>query len=45
MGRDESAKLLEITWPSGIVQRLENIAADRILTVREPAGQGRAVTK
>ena len=45
LGRDESAKLLEITWPSGIVQRLENIAADRILTVREPAGQGRALTK
>jgi hypothetical protein len=27
------------------VQRLENIAADRILTVQEPAGQGRAGTK
>jgi enediyne biosynthesis protein E4 len=41
LGGDASAKLLEITWPSGIVQRIENIAADRILTAREPSGQSR----
>src|SRR5579872_1123850 len=32
-----SVKLLEITWPSGIVQRMQNVPADQILTVREPA--------
>ena len=36
LGTDRSAKLLEITWPSGRVQRIDNVAADRILTVREP---------
>jgi hypothetical protein len=38
LGQDKVVALLEITWPSGIVQRLEKIAADRIITVREPAG-------
>jgi hypothetical protein len=36
LGRDRRAKLLEIAWPSGKVQTLENVAADQILTVREP---------
>jgi hypothetical protein len=27
---------VEIRWPSGIVQELRNVAADRILKVREP---------
>jgi hypothetical protein len=27
---------VEITWPSGMVQRLDSIAADQILTVHEP---------
>jgi hypothetical protein len=36
LGASSKVKLLEITWPSGKVQRLENLAADRILTVREP---------
>jgi hypothetical protein len=36
LGASKKVKLLEITWPSGKTQRLENIAADRILTVREP---------
>jgi hypothetical protein len=31
------ARLLEITWPSGVVQSLKSIAADQILTVKEPA--------
>jgi hypothetical protein len=34
---DTTVKLLEITWPSGIVQKLEQVKADQILTVREPA--------
>ncbi len=36
LGHDATVKLLEITWPSGVVQRLENVAADRILPLREP---------
>lgn len=32
-----SARLLEIVWPSGVVQRLENVKADQILSVTEPA--------
>jgi enediyne biosynthesis protein E4 len=36
LGSSKKIKLLEITWPSGKVQRLESIAADQILTVREP---------
>ena len=38
LGADASARLVEITWPSGIVQKLENVAADRIINVKEPAG-------
>jgi hypothetical protein len=37
LGQDKMLSLLEIAWPSGIIQRLEKIAADQILTVREPA--------
>jgi hypothetical protein len=37
LGEDKVVKLLEIIWPSGIVQRLENVAADQILTVKEPS--------
>jgi hypothetical protein len=36
LGQDKAAKLIEVTWPSGIVQKLENLRADQILTVREP---------
>jgi hypothetical protein len=36
LGRDATARLIEIAWPSGAVQRLENIRADQILTVTEP---------
>jgi hypothetical protein len=34
---DATVKLLEITWPSGTVQRLANIKADQVITVQEPA--------
>ena len=37
MGADDHADLIEIHWPSGIVQTLTNIAADRIVKVTEPA--------
>ncbi len=36
MGRSGLVQLLELAWPSGKLQRLENILADQILTVREP---------
>jgi hypothetical protein len=37
LGFDTSVNLVEIHWPSGIVQRLENIQTNQILTVNEPA--------
>jgi hypothetical protein len=37
LGRSRRVKLLEVNWPSGIVQRIESIAANQILSVREPA--------
>jgi hypothetical protein len=36
IGSNREVKVLELTWPSGKVQKLENVPADRILTVREP---------
>ena len=35
LGSESQALKIEITWPSGAVQSLENIAADRILKVTE----------
>ena len=39
LGAAKQVKLLEITWPSGEVRRLENVAANQILTVEEPDGE------
>jgi hypothetical protein len=36
LGTATKAKLLEITWPSGVVQRIENVSANQMLTVAEP---------
>ncbi len=36
LGADKIVKLLEVTWPSGIVQKLENVPIDRIVQVTEP---------
>lgn len=36
LGQDKVAKLIEIHWPSGCVKRLQDQAADQILTVHEP---------
>ena len=44
LGTDSVAQSIEIHWPSGIVQTLKNVAADRILQVDEPA-QARAARK
>jgi mevalonate pyrophosphate decarboxylase len=37
LGAAASADLVEIRWPSGQVQQLRNVAADRLVRVREPA--------
>jgi hypothetical protein len=37
LGAATIAAKIEITWPSGIVQTLENVAADRIVLATEPA--------
>jgi hypothetical protein len=36
MGQDETAKSIEIVWPSGVTQNMEGVAADRYLKVEEP---------
>lgn len=36
LGQDRRARTLTIEWPSGARQVLKNVAADRLLTVREP---------
>ena len=35
-GRESVAKSIEILWPSGVRQNLENVKADRYLTIDEP---------
>jgi len=35
LGKDSVIKTIEIDWPSGIKQRLEDIRADRFLTIEE----------
>ena len=37
LGGETKTKTVEIHWPSGIVQTLENVAADQTLKVTEPA--------
>jgi hypothetical protein len=36
LGGDATADLVEIHWPSGIVQQLRNVTADRVVVVTEP---------
>lgn len=36
LGPDRSAKLVEVAWPSGKTQRIENVSGDRVLDVTEP---------
>ena len=36
LGRETAIKALEIRWPSGKVQRLADLSADRVLEVEEP---------
>jgi len=37
LGTNASADLVEIHWPSGIVQQMRDVAGDRVVTVKEPA--------
>jgi len=36
LGADDRAQAVEIRWPSGTVQKLENVTGDRVVNVREP---------
>ncbi len=36
LGADVSAKEIEIRWPSGVVQKLNDVRGDRVLTIDEP---------
>ena len=40
LGDADRAEQIEITWPSGTVQMLENVSAGQILTVHEKAADG-----
>ncbi len=42
LGPDATAKSIEIRWPSGIVQKLENVRADQVLKVDEPSASAPA---
>jgi hypothetical protein len=37
LGRDATTKLIEIRWPSGVVQTFENVKAGQMLEATEPA--------
>ena len=37
LGKASAAQTVEIRWPSGIVQTLQDVAADRIVEIDEPA--------
>jgi hypothetical protein len=36
LGANPSAELVEIRWPSGVVQELRNVTGDRVVAVKEP---------
>jgi len=36
LGANAKADVVEIRWPSGIVQLLKDVAADRVVVVKEP---------
>ena len=44
LGDDATAQTIEIHWPSGIVQELHNVPADRIMKIEEPAASTAAAT-
>jgi hypothetical protein len=44
LGQRAQVDRLTIRWPSGVVQTLENVKADQILTVKEPSETAAAVS-
>jgi hypothetical protein len=40
LGKERTVKLLEVRWPSGIVQTLRDAAVDRVVLVKEEATEG-----
>ncbi|MGI9071230.1 MAG: CRTAC1 family protein [Bryobacteraceae bacterium] len=36
LGSDKRVRQIEIHWPSGVVQKLNDVAVDQILTIKEP---------
>jgi hypothetical protein len=36
LGKDELVKRIEVTWPSGVQQSLENVSANQVIEIREP---------
>lgn len=42
LGGDEGAARIEVRWPSGILQVLENVKSNQILTLTEPPRKGAA---
>jgi hypothetical protein len=41
LGASERVELIEVRWPSGVVQRVRNAAANRVVTVKEEASASR----
>jgi tetratricopeptide (TPR) repeat protein len=39
LGKSDSVKLLEVRWPDGGLQYLEDVAVDRVITVRQDPGK------
>ena len=37
LGTDELAESIEIRWPTGIIQKLQNVHGDRMMQIEEPA--------
>ncbi len=35
LGKHATVELIEVRWPSGLIQRLTNVKADRVVTIRE----------
>ncbi len=39
LGKNLTADMVEIHWPSGTVQQMKNVSGDRVLLVKEPTGK------
>ena len=39
LGAAARADVVEIRWPSGVVQSITNVEANQVLTVTEPSGK------